>query len=91
VSDSPWRLTESERRAWREDGFFARVRVFSAAEIETLRAAADRVRDAALQLIEDGKPYAVDGNRSVDAGPVTVQLEHQPGSPSLRVVEPSAP
>jgi hypothetical protein len=91
VSGSSWRLTESEQRAWREDGFFARMCVFSDAEIETLRAAADRVRDAALRLVEDGEPYAVDGNRYVDAGPVTVQLEHRPGSPSLRVVEPFHP
>jgi hypothetical protein len=81
----------NEQRAWREDGFFARPRAFSFEEIESLRAAADSVRDAALRLTEYGKPYAVDGNRYVDAGRVTVQLEHQPGSPALRVVEPFHP
>jgi len=88
VSDPDWRLSESERRGWRDDGFFARPRVFSPGEIESLCEAADRVRDAALRLTEDGKPYAIDGNRYVDAGPVTVQLEHQPGARTLRVVEP---
>jgi hypothetical protein len=83
-----WRLGESERRAWREDGFFVRRAVFDAAELEALRAAAERVRTIALRLAVEGRPYEVDGNRYVDAGAVTVQLEHRPGSPSLRVVEP---
>jgi hypothetical protein len=86
--ETQWRLTESERRAWREDGFFVRRAVFDAAELEAMRDAAERVRRIALKLATDGKPYEVDGNRYVDAGAVTVQLEHRPGSPSLRVVEP---
>ena len=81
-------LTESEWRAWREDGFFVRRAVFEAREVEAMRAASDRVRDTALRLATEGRAYEVDGNRYVDAGAVTVQLEHRPGSPSLRVVEP---
>lgn len=88
MSDAAFGLSEAERRAWREDGFFARQRSFSETEVEALRAAAERVREAALQLAGDGRSYAVDGNRYVDTGAVTVQLEHRPGSPSLRVVEP---
>ena len=81
-------LSAAERRAFREDGFFARRGVFDSAEIESLRDAAERVRAVALRLAVEGRPYEVDGNRYVDAGAVTVQLEHRPGSPSLRVVEP---
>ena len=83
-----WHLSDAERRAWRDDGFFVRRAVFDAAELETLRGAAERVRSVASRLAVEGRPYEVDGNRYVDAGVVTVQLEHRPGSPSLRVVEP---
>jgi len=88
VRDATLALSERERRAWREDGFFLRRAVFAPVEVETLRAAAERVRRAAVALAGEGAAYEVDGNRYVDAGPVTVQLEHRPGSPSLRVVEP---
>jgi ectoine hydroxylase len=83
-----WRLGEPERRAWREDGFFVRRAIFDATELEAMRDAAERVREIALRLAVEGRPYEVDGNRYVDAGAVTVQLEHRPGSPALRVVEP---
>ena len=81
-------LTESEWRAWREDGFFVRRTAFDAQEVDAMRAASDRVRDTALRLVTEGRAYEVDGNRYVDAGAITVQLEHRPGSPSLRVVDP---
>ena len=81
-------LTEAEQRAWREDGFFLRRAVFDAAELEVLRDAAERVRAIAVRLASQGRAYEVDGNRYVDADSVTVQLEHRPGSPALRVVEP---
>jgi len=84
----PLGLTEAERRAWREDGFFARARVFSETELDALRAAAERVRGVATELAGAGRRYEVDGNRYVDAGPVTVQIEHASESAALRVVEP---
>jgi hypothetical protein len=81
-------LTEAERRAWRDDGFFLRRAVFAADELVALRAAAERVRSVASRLAVEGRPYEVDGNRYVDAGAVTVQLEQGTDSPALRVVEP---
>lgn len=83
------RVTDAERHAWREDGYFGRTAVFSAAELEAFRSAAERVGAAAAQIAaRDGRAYQIDGNRYVDAGAVTVQYEHQAGSPTLRVVEP---
>ena len=62
--------------------------VFDAAELEVAaRRRRTRARDRAAPR-RRGTPYEVDGNRYVDAGAVTVQLEHRPGSPALRVVEP---
>jgi ectoine hydroxylase len=81
-------LRDAERRAWRDDGFFLRRAGFAAGEVEALRDAAERVRALAMRLAVEGRPWEVDGNRYVDAGAVTVQLEHRPGSTSLRVVEP---
>jgi Phytanoyl-CoA dioxygenase (PhyH) len=81
-------LSDRERRAWRDDGFFVRMAAFAAVEVEALRAAAERVRAAATALAAGGRAYAVDGNRYVDAGAVTVQLEHGRESTALRVVEP---
>jgi hypothetical protein len=81
-------LTPDERRAWDEDGFFVRRSVLAADEVDALRDAAERVRAVALRLAVEGRPYAVDGNRYVDAGAVTVQLEHGPETAELRVVEP---
>lgn len=83
------RLTEIERRAWQEDGFFVRPAVFSAPELEGLRDAAERVDAAATRLAaREGRAYQVDGNRYVDADDVTVQFEHDARSPTLRVIEP---
>lgn len=88
MSEPALGLTLRERRAWKEDGFFLRRAVFSPDEIEVLRAAAERVRAVAIDLASQGRAYAVDGNRYVDTGPVTVQIEHRASSASLRVVEP---
>jgi len=83
------RLTDLERIAWHEDGFFVRPVVFSEPELEILRAAAERVCTAAARIAaQRGRPYQIDGNRYADAGPMTVQYEHETGSPTLRVVEP---
>jgi ectoine hydroxylase len=83
-----FRLSEAERRAWQADGFFVRPSAFAAVEVERLRTAAERVARAAMRLAAAGRSYEVDGNRYVDAGEVTIQYEHRPGSAALRVVEP---
>ncbi len=83
------RLCDAERSAWREDGFFLRPTVFSEPELEVLRAAAERVGAAAARIAaREGRAYQIDGNRYVDAGAMTVQYEHDSGTPTLRVVEP---
>lgn len=82
-------LAEPERSAWERDGFFLRAAVFSAAELEELRAAAERVAVAAARIAAaEGRAYEVDGNRYADAGDLTVQFEHGSATPTLRVVEP---
>jgi ectoine hydroxylase len=82
-------LTRGERRAWEQDGFFIRERVFGADEVAKLRAAAERVGARALELTQKcDKSYEVDGNRYCEAGGATIQLEHQPGSRTIRVIEP---
>lgn len=83
------RVLDAERRAWREDGFFVRSGVFSVPELEALRIAAERVgAEAARLATRAGRAYQIDGNRYADVGAVTVQYEHEPGSSTLRVVEP---
>ena len=86
-------LTENERSAFVRDGFFFREAAFAAAELDALRVAAEAVARAAEAGVRaGGEHYEVDGNRYVDvllAGHVTtVQLEHAPGSGTVRVVEP---
>jgi hypothetical protein len=83
------RITERERRAWREDGFFVRLRAFAAADLEPLREAAERVVErAALAVGQGGDSYHIDGNRYHEAAGATVQFEHAPGSRTIRVIEP---
>jgi ectoine hydroxylase-related dioxygenase (phytanoyl-CoA dioxygenase family) len=83
------RLAAAERRAWQEDGFFVRRDAFTAAEAEELRGAAERVvRRAAAACECPAERWEVDGNVYVEACGATVQLEHRPGSHTLRVVEP---
>jgi ectoine hydroxylase-related dioxygenase (phytanoyl-CoA dioxygenase family) len=82
-------LDEAERSAWERDGFFLRAAAFSAAELEELRAAAERVAVTAARIAAaEGRAYEVDGNRYADAGDLTVQFEHDTAAPTLRVVEP---
>ena len=95
-SISPWGLTPSERKAWRHDGFFVRERVFASPEIRRLREAAEDVARAAdATLPESGDQYTIDGNEYVEAKlgahQATVQLEHHPGSRTVRVIEPVHP
>jgi len=85
--------TPGERRAWREQGFFFRRAAFSAAELADLgRAAEAVVRLAEAALGEGAQHYTIDGNGyaevRIGAAAATVQLEHAPGSRTLRVIEP---
>ena len=83
------RLTEAERKAWEDDGFFLRERAFPEDELDDLRAGAERV--VAIAMREPQRPdadYAIDGNRYLDAAGATIQLEHREGSTTVRVIEP---
>ncbi len=75
-------------KRYREDGFFVREAVFEPEELQRLREAADRAVAVAQQLSERGRTYHLDGKRFVDAGHVTIQFEHAPGSEQVRVIEP---
>jgi hypothetical protein len=89
MSSGPHRVTDGERRAWRDDGFFVRRAVFAPAEVAALQAAAERVVARARELgSSSAERYAVDGNVYVEAGGSTLQLEHAEGSGTLRVIEP---
>ncbi|MEN8160581.1 MAG: phytanoyl-CoA dioxygenase family protein, partial [Myxococcota bacterium] len=86
-------LCEAERIAWQQRGFFFREAVFDAAEIDALRDAAESVVAAAeAALPESHDRYEIDGNVYVEvelaSRAATVQLEHTPGSRTVRVIEP---
>ena len=86
-------LSAAERKAWLEQGFFFREAVFGAAELAAFGEAAEAVvRRAQDGVAAGGESYAIDGNTYVElklAGRVaTVQLEHAPGSRTVRVIEP---
>ena len=82
------RLTAAERKQWGDDGFFIRHHQFSAAQLELVRAAADRVAVAVCQSASSGNAYQLDGNRFVDIGHITLQYEHGKQSQQARVIEP---
>ena len=85
----PHRLTNAEQHAWAEDGFLVRERAFAPAEVEELRAAAERaVLRAHAAVRGGGDGYAIDGNGYHEAGGSTIQFEHSPGSQTIRVIEP---
>jgi len=86
-------LSDAERAAWQDRGFFFREAVFGPDELDALRDAAERVASAAEAALPGSTDrYEIDGNGYVEielAGvPATVQLEHSPGSRTVRVVEP---
>ena len=83
-----FRLTEHERRAWREDGFTQRERAFAESEVEALRDAAEAVVGRARAATPGSEHYAIDGNVYHEAAGSTIQLEHAQGRDTLRVVEP---
>jgi hypothetical protein len=83
------RLSREEQRAWERDGFFLRTGVFGPAELEELRAAAERVAERAGRAAEEGgRGYEVDGHRYHEVAGATIQFEHSPGSRTIRVIEP---
>jgi hypothetical protein len=97
------KLSESERRQHEDEGFFVRESVFDAADLERLRAAAERVVGTATRAsmevvqsadtsssrpVESDADYQIDGNRYVEAARATVQFEHRSGSETIRVIEP---
>jgi len=92
-----WTLTEAERQQYEEEGFFARASVFDSADIESFRAAAERVAERAGREVAElvaqraaspDEDYRIDGNRYVEAGRSTVQFEHEQDSKTIRVIEP---
>ena len=84
-----WRLSEAEKQAYGEDGFFGRASVFAPHEIEPLREAMEDVVTRAHEAVRSaGHSYEIDGNRYVEAAESTIQYEHSPGSQTIRVVEP---
>ncbi len=89
----PLGLSPQERDAYREDGFFFRAAVLSSDEVDGLRTAAEEVVKRAEQAVAGSEDcYAIDGNQYVEVRELgdgsTVQLEHAPGSRTIRVIEP---
>ena len=83
------RLSDREWTAWEADGFFVRPALFSESELVELRDAAERcVARATRAAARGGDGYAIDGNRYLEATGSTIQYEHQPGSDTIRVIEP---
>jgi ectoine hydroxylase-related dioxygenase (phytanoyl-CoA dioxygenase family) len=83
------RLTDAERATYEEDGFFVRRAALPEAEVAELRDAAERVAARAEARRERPEErYAIDGNVYLEADGSTIQLEHGPGSDTLRVIEP---
>ncbi|MEM7001242.1 MAG: phytanoyl-CoA dioxygenase family protein [Pseudomonadota bacterium] len=76
-----------EADRYRQQGYLVRENVFPEDELQTLRAAADRVSAKALELASAGTEYRLDGKRFVDKDGHTVQFEFADDL-RLRVVEP---
>jgi ectoine hydroxylase-related dioxygenase (phytanoyl-CoA dioxygenase family) len=87
-----YELSAAERAAYERNGFVMRAAIFGRDEVETLRGAAEAVVRAAEAALPGASRYAIDGNEyaevRIGAVEATVQLEHAPGSRTLRVVEP---
>jgi len=83
------RLTDDEKRAYAEDGFFIRERVFDASEVEDFRDAVEACATKATAAVQPGvEQYEIDGNRYCEASGSTIQFEHSEGSETVRVIEP---
>lgn len=84
----PASLSSAERRAWEEDGFFLRRRVFGPSELPALRAAVERVAARTARAAAATRGYRVDGHGYAEVLGATVQYEHLRGARALRVIEP---
>lgn len=86
-------LTDEERRAYLEQGFFVRMAVFVDSEVALLQAASQRAVQRAGQLCDrqfsnNCRTYVLDNAKFVDYEHITVQFEHAQGSTDVRVIEP---
>ncbi len=83
-------LSDDERQQWREHGFFTRAAQFDEAELAALRDAVEQAaqRAAAATRAAHSRTYFLDRKRFVDVDQATVQFEHNPGSETVRVLEP---
>jgi Phytanoyl-CoA dioxygenase (PhyH) len=93
AQSGPEGLTPAERASWTELGFFFRHALFSPVELARLGEAAEAVVQQAQDAVRaGGDTYAIDGNRYVEVQiggrAATVQLEHAPGTRTVRVIEP---
>ena len=81
-------MTGDELQRYQTEGYLIRESVFSANEVATLQAAAERAVARAKSLSDAGHSYILDGKRFVDAGYTTIQFEHTAKSETIRVIEP---
>lgn len=90
-------LTDDERRAYLEQGFFVRHSVFLDSEVALLQNASQQAVERARQLSDpsfidplfnSGRTYVLDNAKFVDHEHITVQFEHVQGSNEVRVIEP---
>jgi ectoine hydroxylase-related dioxygenase (phytanoyl-CoA dioxygenase family) len=81
-------LSELERRAYAEDGFFVRKDVFAGDEIDEIRDAVECCAARASAATAGGRTYQIDGNVYCEASDATIQFEHLPGTKTVRVIEP---
>jgi ectoine hydroxylase-related dioxygenase (phytanoyl-CoA dioxygenase family) len=85
-------LSAAERDAYARDGFVIRAAIFSRSEVTALCEAAEQVVSSAKQALPNARHYEIDGHEYADAEihgvATTVQLEHAPGSRTVRVIEP---
>ncbi len=88
MSDRTFDLSECERRAYAEDGFFVRADVLSQREIGEIRDAVECCVARASAATAAGRSYEIDGNHYCDASGATIQFEHLPGTRTIRVIEP---
>lgn len=88
------KLSDQEQCQWRDDGYFVREQVFTLAEVEGFRSAAESACASICRLAIDGRAYTLDGNRFVDINHLTLQYEHQQQAQipvkreQVRVIEP---
>ena len=82
-------LTADELTYYRQHGFLIKEAVFSTDEIDRLRDSVEEAVANAWEQTRQGETYFIDSKRFVDVGNMTVQFEHEPGSETIRVVEPA--